>query len=221
MTSNAFTRDEVILALDVLYSKGNERVKSDSSEMIELSALLNRLPIHPIQNRRYDFRTPSGIATQLLRFQKSIVTGVKHKNVGPLFYTINSEFYKQLEELHSIATAIRKNEPYFDSLFGEDEEDEGFPEGILLGHLHKKIEHRDGIRVKLADHCEICDIKPEYVYRSNVAILQPHLLVPPTSMNGGENYSSNQFITVCPNCHSALHRMRPWVSRGRCGEILL
>lgn len=46
MASASFTRDEVILALDVLYSSEQEKVSADSAEMADLSALLNRLPIH-------------------------------------------------------------------------------------------------------------------------------------------------------------------------------
>ena len=50
MASASFTRDEVILALDVFYSSPKGRVTADSDEIKELSLLLNRLPIHPVEN---------------------------------------------------------------------------------------------------------------------------------------------------------------------------
>lgn len=50
MASASFTRDEVILALDVFYSSQKGRVTADSDEIKELSLLLNRLPIHPVEN---------------------------------------------------------------------------------------------------------------------------------------------------------------------------
>ena len=71
MSSIAFTRDEVILALDVLYSAGGQRVSADSEEIVGLSALLNRLPIHPTENRSADFRNARGVTGQLMRFRSS------------------------------------------------------------------------------------------------------------------------------------------------------
>lgn len=75
MYSAAFTRDEVILALDVLYSCDKRYPAADSQAIQDLSALLNRLPIHPKGNRRNDFRTPSGIFAQIQRFEAFYRTG--------------------------------------------------------------------------------------------------------------------------------------------------
>lgn len=118
MSSSAFTRDEVILALDVLYSSEMQRVSADSEEIADLSALLNRLPIHPIENRRVDFRTGTGITAQLNRFRRSLFSGINKDNVGPLFFKVNFEFENRIEELHKIAKAIRRNEPYYSLRFG-------------------------------------------------------------------------------------------------------
>ena len=82
MASASFTRDEVILALDVFYSSPKDRVTADSDEIKELSLLLNRLPIHPVENRRAAFRSPAGIATQLIRFRSSCISVKKAKMVA-------------------------------------------------------------------------------------------------------------------------------------------
>ena len=47
MGNVAFTRDEAILALDTLYSAGGRRLRPDDEEIIELSRLLNELPVIP------------------------------------------------------------------------------------------------------------------------------------------------------------------------------
>lgn len=161
MASASFTRDEVILALDVFYSSQKGRVTADSDEIKELSLLLNRLPIHPVENRRADFRSPAGITTQLIRFRSSCISGKKVQNVGELFFHVAFEYEDRVNELHSIARAIRKNKEAFVSLFGSPLEDNGFPEGILLGHLHNIIEQRDGAKLAMKDHCEICNSSPE------------------------------------------------------------
>lgn len=111
MANANFTRDEVILALDVLYSAEGQRVLADSEEMADLSALLNRLPIHPIENRRPDFRNPNGVTQQLALFRSSCNTGNKAPSVGIIFFNIAFEFENRIEELHKIAEAIRRNEP--------------------------------------------------------------------------------------------------------------
>lgn len=220
MAFEFFTKDEVMLALDVLYSSENGRVSADSDEMLDLSALLNRLPVHSTENRRANFRNPHGVANQLQLLQTSLRTGKRCSNVGLLFYNTAFEFEGRHDELHRIAEAIRRNEDCFDSCFGGQGEVAGFPEGILLGHLHRVVETRDGVKVKLADHCEVCNLKPELYYKSCGGLLQVHLTVPPTELDGNKHYPSEKFITVCPNCHAALHRIRPWRGKSDCGDIL-
>jgi len=220
MASASFTRDEVILALDVLYSSENGRVTADSDEIKELSLLLNRLPIHPLENRRADFRSPTGITAQLMRFRLSCLSGINSQNVGGVFFRVAFEYEDRVNELHSIAKAIRKNKEVFVSLFGSPLEDNGFPEGILLGHLHNIIEQRDGAKLALNDHCEVCNSRPALCYRNAGQLLQNHLVVAPILMDYSRKYRANSFLTVCPTCHAALHRYRPWLTKENCGDVL-
>ena len=220
MASASFTRDEVILALDVLYSSENGRVTADSDEIKELSLLLNRLPIHPAENRRADFRNNTGIARQIMLYRSSCNTGKRDPNVGTQFFNVAFEYEDRIDELHSIAKAIRKNTEVFVSLFGSPLEDNGFPEGILLGHLHNIIEQRDGAKLALNDHCEVCNSRPALCYRNVGPLLQNHLVVAPTLMDYSKKYRANSFLTVCPTCHAALHRYRPWLTKENCGDVL-
>lgn len=216
----SFTRDEVILALDVLYSSKRGGVTENTAEIKELSLLLNRLPIHPAENRRADFRSPAGIARQVMLYRLSRNKGKKEPNVGPLFFEVALEYEDRTDELHSIVEAIRKNEAAFHSLFGSPLEDDGFPEGILLGHLHRLIEQRDGAKLATKDYCEVCSIRPALCYRDSGQLLRNHLLVAPTLMNDSKRYGADSFLTVCPTCHAALHRCRPWRTKENCEDIL-
>lgn len=220
MASSSFTRDEVILALDVLYSSENGRVCADSEEMADLSGLLNRLPIHPVAGRRADFRNPHGITNQINLFRTAMRTGNRSSNLGIKFIEVAMEFEGRHDELHEIAQAIRRNEECFSLEYGSISENTGFPEGILLGHLHRAVEIRDGAKVQGADHCEICNMKPELYYQTCGNMLQSHLFIEPIELNGMKKYSADKFITVCPTCHAALHRIRPWKTKDNCGEIL-
>ena len=212
MASASFTRDEVILSLDVLYSS-SERLTPESDEIVSLCGLLQRLPIHPLDNRRTDFRNHTGVNRQIALFKSSCKTGRRDPNVGQMFFTVAYEFENDLDRLHSIAESIRKNERHFTSRFGADSEGESFPEGILLGHLHRVIERRDGQKALLAKRCSICQIEPEGLYQPCGQLLEQHLVVDPVDLDGNQRYKQDDFITVCPNCHAALHKYRPWLTR--------
>lgn len=208
MANANFTRDEVILALDVLYSSEKGRVSADSKEMTELSELLNRLPIHPMDGRRDDFRSPNGVSKQINLLCNALRSGNRSPNLGIKFVEIAMEFEDRHDQLHEIAQAIRRNEKCFSMEFGSGIEDIGFPEGVLLGHLHHAVEIRDGSKISLADHCEICEVKPELLYQPCGPLLQAHLMVRPTELNGEKKYGADWFVTVCPTCHAVLHRFR-------------
>jgi len=220
MLKASFTRDEVILALDVFYSSEKSKGYAVTNKMQELSLLLRRLPIYSIQDNDVSFRCASGIQGQLRLMTKSLETGIKSKDVGQLFIDIAKEYRDRHDELHAIAEAIRRNESTFASLFGAPLEDGGFPEGILLGHLHRLIEQRDGTKSGVMNHCEICSIQPEICYNFSGQLLQNHLVVAPTLMDYSRKYKADSFLTVCPTCHAALHRYRPWLTKENCGDVL-
>ncbi|MBQ3756406.1 MAG: hypothetical protein II873_04760 [Oscillospiraceae bacterium] len=220
MANASFTRDEAILALDVLYRSSGQLPSANSEEIKELCGVLQELPIHPKENRRVDFRNESGVRNQLALFKKSFKKGEKDPNVGAVFYSIAIEFENNLEELHRIANGIRKNVTCFNNLFGSDSEDEGFPEGVLLGHAYRVIERRDGKKCKLEQRCSICQIEPDVMYQKGDRILEAHLIVDPCDIVVSKKYSARCFITVCPTCHAALHKYRPWLKKNDCSIIL-
>lgn len=220
MANVAFTRDEAILTLDVLYNSGTPRLNSTSEQIAELSALLQKLPIYSYSFHGEPFRNETGISRQVYLFKSSLRTGVKDPNVGKLFFTVAFEYENKLDELHEVAQSIRRNLKYFDAEFGAAAETDGFPEGALLGHLHRLIESKYGDAIPTANKCSICEIEPDRLYKGCSGLLKNHLTVSPTQMDGGVKYSFESFITVCPNCHAALHRHRPWLNKENCGDLL-
>ena len=221
MANASFTRDEVILALDVLYFSGEAHPTAQTAVVQELSALLNRLPIYALENRNDKFRNLTGVARQILLFRASKKLGKRDPNVGARFYEIDSKFEDCRGELHSIAMAIRRNERFFEiSGFGDDAEAPDFPEGALLGHLHRIVETRDSTKLVPGKRCEICQIDTSDIYPGCSNLMNMHLAVPITELDGNRRYRAEEFITVCPNCHAALHRRRPWLTKENCGELL-
>lgn len=221
MSNVSFTRDEVILTLDVLYSAGNDKLGPRSLAISELSALLRRLPIHPSDKRPENFRNSVGVSHQIDRFRKGYLDSGKTWNVGGLFFEVDADYKERRDDLHAIAEAIKRNERYFeDTPYGSDAEADGFPEGALLGHLHRLIEQREGEKYPLAERCAICQLNPEEIYKPCKNLLKNHLTVPVTLLDASRKYPSNYYITVCPTCHAALHRVRPWRKKEDCEDIL-
>ena len=222
MANLSFTRDEVILALDTFYFSNESNLSPDSDAIIQLSELLNTLPIYPKENRPVYFRTPNGIAGQLKEFKKGIQSGVKNPRVGQTFFDVEFEYEDNREELHLLAEAIRSNLPYILTycLFGDKSENIGFPEGILLGHLHRVVELRDSKSFPERSKCCICQIDLSKIYRCQETGGEYHLMVPPVRIDAEKCYQEKDYICVCPNCHSILHKYRPWIMSERVAEIL-
>ncbi|MEN6325742.1 MAG: hypothetical protein ABFD18_06010 [Syntrophomonas sp.] len=220
----SWTRDEVILGLDVMLSNNSKHLSMDSNAIIELSELLNRLPIIPISERNDTFRNPAGIRRQLLTFEWSLRKNDKASHVGEIFYTVYNEFNGNEAEIKCVAQAIRRNESLIRQIgFGATEENEGFPEGAILCHLHRYLEQQQSLRfLKDAVQCFVCGIQPEHIYGSlpNVKFFELHLLIPPTEISSDATFVQKDFITVCPNCHCILHQLRPWRNRKQCEDIL-
>lgn len=219
-----WTRDEVILGLDVLYWKDIKHLSTSHPAIIELSELLNRLPIIPKQYRNETFRNTAGVSSQLSRFQWSLKND-KHANIGMLFFTVYDEYKYRMDELHCIAQAIRRCESVLNGMtFGADIETEGFPEGAILSHLHRNWEKQYGKKhIEKVPECEICGIRPWHIYvgGEKISFIKPHLLVPPAEYGADTTFKRDAFILVCPNCHRVLHQIRPWVGREQCDNILI
>lgn len=222
MANASFTRDEVILALDVLYFSDEKHLTKNSEAIIELCKLLQELPIHPEIKKTSNFRNPVGVSGQLRNFE-SEKKGVVYDTwrIGTLFHEVDSEFATNKEALHEIAQAIKRNKEYFlKAVFAESPENEDFLEGTLLFHLHRNIERRDGKKETTDSRCAICQLDVNDIYKPCGNLLQQHLLVHPTRINANKHYGENDFITVCPNCHAALHRYRPWIEKSNVADLL-
>jgi len=221
----SWTRDEVILGLDVLLSNDSATLTEDNAAIVDLSHLLNRLPIISKDKREVRFRNPAGVRRQLLTFAWSLKKDTKASHVGRQFYMVFREYKDTLGELRCIAQAIRRCESAIQLMqYGDAVETEGFPEGAILSHVHRNTEARFTEKCGEAlTECEVCGIRPKGIYTgmSGSSILGKHLLVPPADFDPAAKLIAADFITVCPNCHRALHLTRPWRRRQDCEGILI
>lgn len=75
-------RDEVILGLDVLFNHGLRHFVPSDPAIMDLSRLLNRLPIIPVESRNNTFRNVAGVRWQLSGFLWSLAHTDKNANIA-------------------------------------------------------------------------------------------------------------------------------------------
>lgn len=216
-------RDEIILAMDLYVRAGRKQLPPVHEEVVRLSQLLNRLPIHPASLRDENFRNPNGISMILGNF-----LGVDPKHGQPglsrnnqLQVSIWKEFVDSPSLLRGTAEAIEAAisiENAEKSTESFDDEDV-FPEGHILTRLHvlrernraavvakiDQIRRRDG---RLA--CEACGFDfLDFYGELGSGFAECHHVVPLAEVAFARRTRLSDLTIVCANCHRMLHRARP------------
>jgi 5-methylcytosine-specific restriction protein A len=223
-----WSRDELILALE-LYFRVNPNHTSDSNpEIIKLSATLNQLPIHPAAKHGEKFRNANGVYMKLcnyLRFDPDY-TGEGLKRGGKLEEEIWNEFTGDPKRLTEVATSILAGMTEVsaptDSIQAALDEDEEFPEGRVLTQLHKRRERNRKVTKKKKSKmleetgilaCEVCGFDFQEVYGElGEGFAECHHRKPLSTLTKSKNTRLSDLAIVCANCHRMLHRTRPWKS---------
>jgi len=111
MRSPSWTRDEVILALDLYFRKGRRIPVPSDPDVIELSRLLNAMTTHPQNVRPPKFRNPSGVVLKLANFRaldpESEGTGMT--SIGRMDRVVWDEFANDLHKLQQAAYLVRRS----------------------------------------------------------------------------------------------------------------
>jgi 5-methylcytosine-specific restriction protein A len=228
-----WTRDEVILALDLFLREGRQQLDAQHPKVLELSRLLNRLPIHGPELREAEFRNPAGVSMKLgnLLAVDPTYTGKGLARGSRLEQEIWDEFADAPYRLHAVAEAIRANsqtaeapEPY------EHAEEEEFAEGRILTRLHKRRERSGAaVRKKKAQViattgrllCEACGFDFESVYGPlGTGFAECHHTVPVSELKDGQATRLSDLAIVCANCHRMIHRSRPLLTVGDLRGLL-
>lgn len=215
----AWVRDELILTLD-LYTRYNpSRISKTHPEVIALSKILKKLPLHRHRPDRKRFRNPNSVYMTLRTFMSldplCKATGLTH--VNKLEKTVWKEFSRDLKILNDVAVAIKSlaNSPVIKSLITPDEEESEVSEGKLLFRLHKKHEtNRKLVQQKKKRtrslKCEMCSFDFEAKYGPlGRGYIEIHHNIPLSKLNPSRKTRLSDLILVCPNCHCMLHRLKP------------
>lgn len=110
------------------------------------------------------------------------------------------------------------------------QEDDEFSEGKILLKKHLQRERN----VKLIEqskkkfienhgrlYCEVCGFDFEEVYGElGKKFIEAHHIKPVSQMTENEKTSIDDIVMVCSNCHSMIHRKKPWLTVDKIKSIV-
>ncbi|AHG65491.1 HNH endonuclease domain-containing protein [Advenella mimigardefordensis DPN7] len=227
-----WSRDELILALD-LYMQHRESLPTKKApEIAELSALLNQLGI--ILGRRHTdtYRNSEGVYMKLMNFRRldpeytyDGKKGLTRGNSDEVrVWALFAHDPRRLSEVaifirNGISEASGKDTKIS---YSEELEIEEAEEGKVATRVHRYRE-RDRRLVDTAkaralrEHgrlfCTVCgfDFSKHYGEVGS-GIIDVHHTKPIHTMQPGEKTKVADLVVLCSNCHRIIHSKRPWLT---------
>lgn len=194
------------------YKKNNGMDSLDelNKVMLEIYGAVSKPSIGCIILRNVNFfDNPVHLSHLGIDFDKSIVSGKSISEVDTL--KIIDELNKTNEEIFEFETNLS---------YESDPQNEMFPEGSKMLRLHLSAERNSKLieRAKeffLIKHgklfCEVCGFDFEDVYGDlGKHYIEGHHIIPVSQLKG-EGTRVKDIVMLCSNCHSMIHRKRPWL----------
>ena len=225
MKSPSWHRDEIILALDLYRTLDSKDMTKNNPKVIELSELLNELPIHEKNIQNEKFRNTNGVQLKLSNFN-AIDPHFEGKGMSSYSKKDKEVFFEFIgnnEKLHAIANQIKlaisnKNTNHELSQITEEVDDEDYSakEGKVVYKLHKLRERDLKLNSKkkvqyFKKHgkldCEVCEFDFYKVYGDlGKGFIEAHHRVPLSELDSEKTTKLEDLALVCSNCHRMLHR---------------
>jgi 5-methylcytosine-specific restriction protein A len=225
MRNPKWHRDEIILALDLYFSPNRGPIDKNNPRIIELSHLLNSLPLFIDKPDEEKFRNPNGVTFKLSNF---LTFDASYKGKGmahgsKLDEKLFNEYLDKKNLLRSTTReikAILKDETLRQKVntIENDEQtiEDSVMEGQIIYKLHK-LRERDVKIVKrkkeqaLAANgkliCETCTFSFEAFYGElGAGFIECHHRIPLSKLTVEKKTTLDDLALVCSNCHRMLHR---------------
>ena len=223
MRNPKWHRDEIILALDLYYKIEPGQIHARNSDIIELSEILNRLPIHEIRPDEVKFRNANGVGLKLSNF---LAIDPDYEGKGMQAYSkldeeVFYEFYEKRKELSILAEKIKasiSDSRLRNKLYSIDNDDlnDFVKEGEVIYKLHKYRERNSKITKDKKERyfkangkldCEICSFDFYAIYGEiGKGFIECHHRKPLSELEPNTKTKLSDLALVCANCHRMLHR---------------
>ncbi len=224
-----WSRDELILALDLYMRHRRQPPGKQSPEIAGLSATLNKVA-GLTQGRDSTFRNPNGVYMKLMNYRSLDPEYTNSGKVGlpkggsgaPIVWR---DFSCDQPRLHAVAEAILASVNAGEILpfTPEDEEEEPeVEEGRWLTRVHRSRERKQSIvnqkkQVVMKRSgllaCEVCEFVYKLAYgERGEAFIEAHHVKPLHTLVPGQKTRLEDLALICANCHRMIHAKRPWLS---------
>ncbi|SDZ67582.1 Predicted restriction endonuclease, HNH family [Variovorax sp. YR266] len=234
-----WSRDELILALDLYMRNRAFPLAKGAPEIVELSQMLNYLGAVLGQNTNGTYRNENGVYMKLMNFRsldpeytangkKGLSRGNKDES------NVWDQFSENPVRLAEIAQFIRSGITEYANdvnLAGPDEPGiEEAEEGKVATRVHRYRERDRRLVEEAKAHalkkygrlfCIACafDFSKRYG-DAGAGIIDVHHTKPVHTMKPGEKTKVADLALLCSNCHRIVHSKRKWLTVERVREIL-
>lgn len=227
-----WSRDELILALELYLSTKGAALSHDSPSVSALSDTLNRLARRLGHEGTATYRNSNGVYMKLMNFRRfdpqATGEGLQRGNADE--QVVWDLYAGDPQKLAAVADAIRSaiDSPLPLAPAADDEDEYEAAEGGLLTRLHRTYERdrklvskRKAQAEKLgAITCEACGFDFGARYGAHGAgYMEAHHRQPVHTLAGGLTRVSDLAL-VCANCHRMIHRRRPWLTIEELRQLL-
>jgi 5-methylcytosine-specific restriction enzyme A len=214
-----------VLACDLVRQNNWRWLNATDPRVIELSDLLQRLPIHPLAVRSAKFRNHNSVS------RKTTDIATQHPAyAGPATYgnkldgAVLSEFLNNPRVVIALAETLRASVAASVAAYEMpdlDLDDEDVREGGLLERRHLARERDAGLRRRKIDAarlggghvtCEACGFDFARTYGKRGAdFIECHHRVP-LHVSGPTTSALRDLVLLCSNCHRMIHHRQPWLT---------
>lgn len=215
-----WTRDETILALDLLLRHWPRIPPKQDPEVIALSELIRNLPFHrDSTNKNVRFRNSDGVYMKLHNLA-GLHPDKKGKGLAnsKMDRAVWDDYASKPELVRKLAQEIAKGIKIInavDSIDIDDADDVEMeaPEGKVLSGVHKRRERHKGFRKKIIDgaikstsgvHCKACGVSTTTPDKIGYFMFEVHHIVP-LSLVATTKTTLKDLALMCANCHRQIH----------------
>ncbi|WP_416975724.1 HNH endonuclease [Streptomyces sp. 4F14] len=234
--SPKWTRDELILACDVVARNGWQGLSASDARIGELSEFLQLLAAYPPEERAAEYRNRNGAAYKTLNiasfhpdYQGAPTNG------GRLDREVLQDFLERPVEMALAAELLRAGLRSGDlqpASFEDDgiDDEASAPEGRVLYRRHRTRERNKALRAKKITAvlkkggilaCEVCDFDFGAFYgERGQGYIECHHVIPLHEAGEGTTKLADLSL-ICSNCHRMIHRRAPWPTPPELRAMLL
>lgn len=217
--SPPWTRDEIILALDLYYRLGRRVPGERELPVIQVSRYLNQLPVHDQSVRASNFRNPNGVALKIanLRAFDRSTSSVGMRGGSRLDREIYEEFEDQPEQVARAAQEVLQRyglaggPTVTDDLRRAAEQPTSYQTRFDRYALHLVLEqdmNTNAARRQQARSltCEVCGFDFGRMYGTRgEGYIEYHHRAPLADLVAGMRPSPEDLHLICANRHAMLH----------------